>query len=177
MKRTIFFWLEKLKITPTERKTVAALMVILVFLGSLNMAVSPSVPFEDEDYLELEKQFHKRSRLLQAKEKKLMKQYYPSAKKQHLVVQTDTVTADSSSKGMEENVTQQAEKAQIDINQADIETLKSLPGIGPTYARRIIEYRTKNGGFSDIEELKKIKGIAQKRLEKLKPFVKLTDSK
>lgn len=61
----------------------------------------------------------------------------------------------------------------ININTADQATLQLLPGIGATYAKRIIEYRKQNGGFKKIEELTKIKGIGEKRLQRLRPVVTL----
>lgn len=56
----------------------------------------------------------------------------------------------------------------ININEADIETLSGLKGIGKTLAARISEYRTKNGNFRSIEELKKVKGVGEKLFEKIK---------
>ena len=50
----------------------------------------------------------------------------------------------------------------IDLNTADAETLQSLPGIGEELARRIIEYRTLQGGFRDPSELLNIDGIGDK---------------
>lgn len=85
MKRRIFFWLERLKISPAERKTISGLLILLVILGGLNMALTPSVPFEDGDYLELEKQFKKRTAMLQAEEEELMKQYFPKEKSRFLL--------------------------------------------------------------------------------------------
>ena len=61
----------------------------------------------------------------------------------------------------------------ININTADQATLELLPGIGETYARRIIEYREQNGGFKSVDELINIKGIGQKRFEQLRPVVTL----
>lgn len=61
----------------------------------------------------------------------------------------------------------------ININTADQATLQLLPGIGETYAKRIVEYREENGGFKRIEELKNIRGIGEKRFERLRPIVTL----
>lgn len=90
---------------------------------------------------------------------------------------TDTIEADTLEEDLTKKHEQGTQKEQININSASKEVLKTLPGIGPAYAQRIIDYRNNNDGFESIQELKKIKGIAQKRLDKLKPFIKLKDSK
>ena len=59
----------------------------------------------------------------------------------------------------------------ININEADQVTLELLPGIGPSYAKRIIDYREANGGFDSVSELIKIKGIGEKRLAKIRPLI------
>ena len=47
----------------------------------------------------------------------------------------------------------------VNINTADTATLETLPGIGPTIAGRIIEYRQANGPFGRIEEIMEVSGI------------------
>ena len=56
----------------------------------------------------------------------------------------------------------------ININTADIEELKSLPGIGDAIAGRIIDYREENGGFDTIEEIMEVSGIGEKIFEAIK---------
>jgi competence protein ComEA len=53
----------------------------------------------------------------------------------------------------------------------DVDQLETLPGIGRKTAERIIEYRTKAGGFKRIEDLMNVKGIGEKSFLKLKPLV------
>ena len=60
-------------------------------------------------------------------------------------------------------------KGRIDVNTADAQTLESLPGIGPATARAIIAARP----FRSIDELKNVEGIAEARLEQIRPFVTL----
>ena len=59
----------------------------------------------------------------------------------------------------------------VNINTADQELLIQLPGIGPATAGKIIEYRTTNGKFKSIDELTEVKGIGDKTLAKLKPYL------
>lgn len=60
----------------------------------------------------------------------------------------------------------------IDINTAGREELVELPGIGEKLAGRIMEYRKAHAGFQSIEDLRKVKGIGKKRMERLRPLVK-----
>jgi competence protein ComEA len=53
----------------------------------------------------------------------------------------------------------------VNINIATLSDLKTLDGIGDTLAQRIIDYRTKNGPFSDIKDLKKVSGIGESRFK------------
>ena len=59
----------------------------------------------------------------------------------------------------------------MNLNAATPEQLESLPGIGPRAAQRIVEYRTKNGGFKKVEDLMKIQGIGERSFLRLRPLV------
>ncbi len=56
----------------------------------------------------------------------------------------------------------------VNINTATAEQLQTLPGIGPSLAKTIIEHRTKSGKFSRIEELINVKGVGEKKFQKIK---------
>lgn len=56
----------------------------------------------------------------------------------------------------------------IPINQADEELLITIPGIGPAFARRIIEFREQHGRINAIEELDAVKGVGPAKLKILK---------
>lgn len=59
----------------------------------------------------------------------------------------------------------------ININSADIETLKRLTGIGDAKAQAIISYRETNGPFSSIEELVNVSGIGDKTLDVFRDMI------
>jgi comEA protein len=70
---------------------------------------------------------------------------------------------------------QQNKNSPININQADVNELGNLPGIGPVKAQAIVDYRTENGNFQSKEDMMKVKGIGPKTFERLKALIKLTD--
>ena len=56
----------------------------------------------------------------------------------------------------------------ININQASLDELMTLPGIGEGIGQSIIDYRTENGNFSSLEDLKKVDRIGERTFDKLK---------
>jgi competence protein ComEA len=61
-----------------------------------------------------------------------------------------------------------APQGKVNINTASADELTALPGIGPSYAQRIVEHREKNGPFKRIEDLLAVRGIGDKTFEKIK---------
>lgn len=60
----------------------------------------------------------------------------------------------------------------IDINTASADVLAgTLPGIGPTKAKAIVDYRDLNGPYQSIDELTNVKGIGEVTLNNIKPFL------
>ena len=59
-------------------------------------------------------------------------------------------------------------KALVSLNRASQLELESLPGVGPTLAGRMIDWRTANGGFKKKEDLLKVSGIGQKLFASMK---------
>lgn len=91
-------------------------------------------------------------------------------------VQTDTeppkkIASDSA--GVVEEKGSQAEKGDknadmVNINSADAKELDKLPGVGPSTAQKIIEYRNNSGIFKTPEDIMKVKGIGKGKYEKIK---------
>jgi competence protein ComEA len=63
----------------------------------------------------------------------------------------------------------------ININTAESWLLEALPGIGPTKAKAIIDYRQKNGFFRNVDELIKVSGFSATLLEQIKPLITVSD--
>lgn len=61
----------------------------------------------------------------------------------------------------------------ININNGDMDQLQEIPGVGPSTAQKIIDYRTENGRFTSKEDLKNISGIGDKTYEKLEDKIKI----
>lgn len=80
----------------------------------------------------------------------------------------------------EENKTNLAEQAtkpvqkkieMIELNSADTNQLKALPGIGSSFASRIVKYRQRLGGYVAKEQLKEIYGLNEELFDKISPYV------
>lgn len=59
----------------------------------------------------------------------------------------------------------------VNINTATQTELETLPGIGPSLALKIINYRKENGKFNSIEELKSVNGIGENKYEEIKKYI------
>jgi competence protein ComEA len=61
----------------------------------------------------------------------------------------------------------------ISINQATIIELQDLPGVGPSIAARIVEYRNTNGLFQSLEDIMRVKGIKEALFKKIEEHIRL----
>ncbi len=83
------------------------------------------------------------------------------------------ITEKSGNNDTEENTTSNSNKEdkKVNINTANQSELDQLPGIGPSIAQKIIEYREENGNFKNIQELQNVKGIGNAKYEEIKDNV------
>lgn len=75
----------------------------------------------------------------------------------------------------ESSVSEQNAEGLININLADAAELDALPGIGEVLAKAIVTYRDENGPFQSINEIMEVKGIGEKKFEKLKDSITVTN--
>jgi competence protein ComEA len=64
----------------------------------------------------------------------------------------------------------------VNINTAGLEELDSLPGIGPSTAQKILDYRDENGRFNTIEELMNVSGIGEAKFDGVKDLITVGDT-
>ncbi len=65
----------------------------------------------------------------------------------------------------------EAQTKAVNINTASVQELEVLHGVGPATANRIAEYRKEHGGFKNANELVDVRGIGEKKYEKIKQQV------
>ncbi len=66
-----------------------------------------------------------------------------------------------------------AEGQTLDVNTASAEELVQLPGVGPSLAQRIVDYRQQNGPFQTVDDLQNVPGIGPSKFDRMAPFIRL----
>ena len=92
-------------------------------------------------------------------------------------VTNEYITTDSGTSSIESNTqnanSENSSNSKININKATQTELDNLPGIGPSTAMKIIEYREEKGDFKTIEEIKEVSGIGDAKYEKIKDKIEV----
>lgn len=78
-----------------------------------------------------------------------------------------------SRRGKIEVVLERQEELKLDLNQAGVDELTLLPGIGGELASRIVSYREEHGDFVHVESLVNVEGIAEQKLARIKPYLEV----
>jgi len=100
-----------------------------------------------------------------------LKTQVTALQKENADLKASSQSAAASNQTSNDNQLSNQESGKINLNTASQAQLESLPGIGPTYAQRIIEYRNSHNGFKNCEEVQNVKGIGPKTYEKFKDMI------
>lgn len=147
-------WKEVLFFNKKDKIAILILSCLGLILGGSYIAY-PHIRNEKNQDLKL-KEF--------SKFQKTLKPIYHSNKSNEEKLQSKQATI---------NKNKLIEGQKIDLNSANEKALMKVPGIGAAFAKRIIEYRSALGGFSNIDQLREIKGFSNTKFEKVSIFFSL----
>ncbi len=157
IKRSLFFWVDRLQIKKRERYALSVLLFLFVILALINVFYTETMVPEPENHAQILADFEQRSAIIE----------------REMLHENQKYAGVHNATELKEEAPSMRNIETVSINTATLSQLTTLPGIGATYAQRIIEYRETNGDFTSVDELVKVKGIGEKTLEKIKPFIKL----
>ncbi|MGM0506617.1 MAG: ComEA family DNA-binding protein [Bacteroidota bacterium] len=181
MKRKLFFFIERLQVSRQEIRAVSICLIVLIlgfgFVPAIQVvSTNRMADYREQDRIFLERTATARHRHREWVERLSMvdtlTQNRPTAGEEPEKKRTKTSDRDgeSSVPGRDEDESED----RLDLNQATEEELQLLPGIGPTYAERMVQWREQFGPYLSVEQLIEIRGIGPKRLETLRSRVRVS---
>ncbi len=78
--------------------------------------------------------------------------------------------------GSVERTRASAEELKLELNEASVEELITVPGIGQVLAQRIVDYRLAYGPFGGVDELTAVSGIGEELLKSLRDYIYVEDA-
>ncbi|MCI8617253.1 MAG: competence protein ComEA [Clostridia bacterium] len=102
-----------------------------------------------------------------------MKIHIPRKNENINQIQDNTKSYISTDSNNKDNDKTNNKNIKVNINTANQAELETLPGIGPSTALKIIEYRKENGKFNNIEDIKNVSGIGDSKFNKVKEFIRV----
>ncbi len=94
-----------------------------------------------------------------------------TAEQVQAIINTPSVRTEGIELDLADDTAVTADGETVNINTADVAQLDTLPGIGPSTAEKIVEYRDTNGPFATIDEIMSVSGIGPAKFEQIQSFI------
>jgi len=164
--------MERLQIRRGERRVIGTLVVILLGVSLLRWIHQSAPDYDRKSYRAFDAALAQRLDSWKADHNKKLSRYYPDVDSLEDTTKVEKAEKESVRSGdPSDSSPKSTEQKVIDLNRAGTDQLEKLPGIGPVIAGRIKRWRDEHGGYQRESDLRKVKGIGTKRLEKIKPLV------
>lgn len=151
----------------SDRVAAFILLLIIVFVNILRVMIDRPYPVElvsgtDSLFITTDTVKEKRHYTEKQRNTYSVRKKEPSYSKS---TRTNTIKKDTATIGFYVYRKKQIPVSAVDLNSLDSAALTLLPGIGPYYAKRIVEFRNLLGGYADVQQLKEIDGIPDSVLQ------------
>jgi len=162
----------------TRNEAKVALLIISVLIIGAGIKYSSYLFAGDNskyDYTKSDEEFKKlsdnaRKKEFDALKNDTLKKEEADLLSKELMSEQDSIEAIEKDPKISKKELKLREKS-INLNTAEIDELVSLPGIGASTAEKILEYRKRKGKFKSISEIKNVKGIGEKKFDKIKEYL------
>ncbi len=198
LQRNWFFWMEALQITAAERRVVLGLMTVLLVITAFRIFYPGRTIYDESYYEPVIAEFIRLSGIKEEDRRLLLARYYPPVEKKsgaalsltrqlrneppnaalfslkrpgEQLKETIPDTGQERDRPRQSTEAGSEEALRVNVQEAGLEELVRLPGIGPVTAGRIIEYRENNGPFHKPEDLLNVSGIGPVTLERIREFI------
>jgi competence protein ComEA len=151
----------KIGVTQTELKVFLFLITVFIFGITIKYLRLENEDFQKKnfDYTFLDSIFHSSNNV-------------KSEQVNNNLFDSNLESLDFSTSNLEVNKKkQELPEKSINLNQASLDELMLLPGVGIETAKRILTYRRANGGFNNVEELLEVKGIGELKYNKIEKYI------
>lgn len=180
MKRKLFFFIERLQVSRQEIRAVSLCLIVLLFGFEFLPAIQEASMAKKSDYREQDRIFLERTATARHRHREWIERmsWVDSLEQQRSSVGEEAGARRPESIDSDDEVARGSGEEdlddRLDLNRATPEELQKLPGIGPTYAERMIQWREQFGPYLSVEQLIEIRGIGPKRLEALRSRVRVS---
>jgi len=172
-------WKDFFHFSRRERQAILLLIVLLagIFLGKFIFSSSQPDSITELEPVIQEEALPKASPDSFKSESRSSQKYYKppqtNTEKKRTYYQQEEKTPERPPQKQFPKVEKLAEGTIIELNTADSSLLKKIPGIGSSFAKRIISYKNILGGYHRVEQLQEVYGMYEELYEQIVPYIEI----